>query len=588
MEAAAPRCALARRAVELRRCGGAAARRCTLRQRSLAPVAPRRAAFRQDVRSACAAVAPPPLPCSRPLRAAALGALLAASLALCGPAHARRAPPPPPPLTAAEAQRTAAEALALAVAALTTAGAVALMIARAYEPRPRVVIVGGGFAGLQAALELQAWAHVTVLDRTTAFEFTPGVLRALATGKLAPCLRPHAASLRRNATLLRVPAAAELHVRPGELRVAPVRAACSRMRLYPLALTRTATLRLQGVDTDAAGSVPTTLPYDYLILATGSSYPGVIKPDGTEQARRLAEPCAAANVQNASAHGLPSLSRADDEPSGAQSQADRATDVAAAAEALACARSVLILGGGVVGVELAAEIAHFHPALLVTVADVAPRLLSALPPAAGERAAEALTAAGVRLLLGAPLSRMQAAEPGGAASYAKPNGEAVSADVVYICSGARPNSGCIRGVALDARSYIRVDARWRVVDQPVANVYAIGDVASKPSAQALGSYAHWEAEYVAADIKRAWRHRRPTAYVAPPQLVNVSLGPQDGLFSYDGVPLFAGRPAAALKRLTQTWFMRLWPIPYVVLRWLPRVRGSEAASAALAVAPASA
>ncbi len=168
----------------------------------------------------------------------------------------------------------------LAVAALTTAGAVALMITRAYEPRPRVVIVGAGFAGLQAALELQAWAHVTVLDRTTAFEFTPGVLRALATGKLAPCLRPHAASLR-DATLLRVPAAATMHVRPGELRVAPVRSASARLRLFPLALTHTATLCLQGVD-DAV--VPTTLPYDYLILATGSSYPGVIKPDGTEQA----------------------------------------------------------------------------------------------------------------------------------------------------------------------------------------------------------------------------------------------------------------------------------------------------------------
>jgi hypothetical protein len=109
--------------------------------------------------------------------------------------------------------------------------------------------------------------------------------------------------------------------------------------------------------------------------------------------------------------------------------------------------------------------------------------------------------------------------------------------------------------------------------------------------QALGSYAHWEAEYVAAELKRAWRGApadayTPRAYTPPPALVNISLGPRSGLFLYDGVPLLSGALAAAVKAITQRWFVALLPIPYPLLRHLPRLRArgedapTEAAPAA--------
>jgi NADH dehydrogenase FAD-containing subunit len=120
-------------------------------------------------------------------------------------------------------------------------------------------------------------------------------------------------------------------------------------------------------------------------------------------------------------------------------------------------------------------------------------------------------------------------------------------------------------------SYVRVDGTWRVAGR--ANVFAVGDLAAKPPGQQLGSYAHWEAEYVASELKRAWRRApaAPRAYTPPPQLVNVSLGPRNGLFLYDGVLLLSGAPAAVLKAITQRWFVALLPIPYPLLRHLPRV-----------------
>lgn len=54
------------------------------------------------------------------------------------------------------------------------------------RPRPRVVIIGGGFAGVAAARALcRADVDVTLLDRTNHFIFQP-LLYQVATGALAP------------------------------------------------------------------------------------------------------------------------------------------------------------------------------------------------------------------------------------------------------------------------------------------------------------------------------------------------------------------------------------------------------------------
>ena len=143
-----------------------------------------------------------------------------------------------------------------------------------------------------------------------------------------------------------------------------------------------------------------------------------------------------------------------------QDAAARIAALSAVTETLRHSARVLIIGGGVVGVELAAEVVHYHPRAIVTVADVASRLLATLPRSASDAAADALRARGVRLLLGAPLTRVdpplitEGGAPAPQHAFVAPSGEMVPADAVFMCVGARPNSACLmNSIPLDERGY---------------------------------------------------------------------------------------------------------------------------------------
>ena len=108
-------------------------------------------------------------------------------------------------------------------------------------------------------------------------------------------------------------------------------------------------------------------------------------------------------------------------------------------------------------------------------------------------------------------------------------------------------------------------------DAGAPEVFAVGDVAAKPDAQRLASYAHLEGEYVGGALASlATGGGPPAPYEAPPRLVCLSLGAYDGAFVYDSVVLpVPGFSVPLLKTAIEKWFIRLLPMPYAVLRLLP-------------------
>jgi 3-phenylpropionate/trans-cinnamate dioxygenase ferredoxin reductase subunit len=144
--------------------------------------------------------------------------------------------------------------------------------------------------------------------------------------------------------------------------------------------------------------------------------------------------------------------------------------------ALGVGRHIAIIGGGFIGLELAAS-ARARGAE-VTLIEALPRLLSrGVPEAiAGQIAARHL-AGGVRLVFGNAIAGIESGADSAAVTLA--SGMRVEADLVLIGIGAVPNVGLAETAGLAIDNGIAVDGQLATGD---ADIFAAGDCASFPLA----------------------------------------------------------------------------------------------------------
>ncbi|MFY9809103.1 MAG: NAD(P)/FAD-dependent oxidoreductase, partial [Pseudonocardiaceae bacterium] len=292
--------------------------------------------------------------------------------------------------------------------------------------RPRVVVLGGGFAGLNAAHALrEVDAAVIVLDRNNYHTFQP-LLYQVSTGYLAA--EEVGAALR---TIFR-------------------RQSNATVRMGAVVSVRWAerTLCLQD------GSAVT---FDYLILAAGAqtNYFGIAG---------MAEHC------------WP-LYTLDDAVRLRMHLLNRLEETAATAEHAAEPITAVVVGGGPTGVETAGALASMGQELVgpgaglrVTLIEAVPRLLSAFSPRSSKRALEDLRRRGVEVRLG---ETVQSADAGGVTLA---DGHRIETDTVIWAAGvqASPLGGAF-GLERDTHGRILVDPQLRVPSYP--NVFAAGDIA---------------------------------------------------------------------------------------------------------------
>ena len=236
--------------------------------------------------------------------------------------------------------------------------------------RPRIVILGGGFGGLNAAQALKhAPADVTVLDKRNFHLFQP-LLYQVATGSLSP----------------------------GEI-AAPIRSVLSKQK-------NTRVLLGEAVDLDPVGrnvilGDSAQIPYDWLIVATGSqsSYFGHDK--WAQWAPTLK------SIEDATAIRHKILL--------AFEAAERSSDLAERKAWL----TFVIVGGGATGVELAGtlgEIAHhtlkgdfrsIRPSdATILVVDAGARVLSSYPEDLSRRAEQQLAALGAQVRINTAVTQV--------------------------------------------------------------------------------------------------------------------------------------------------------------------------------------
>ena len=186
------------------------------------------------------------------------------------------------------------------------------------------------------------------------------------------------------------------------------------------------------------------LPFDRLILATGSR-PRPLPLPGADLA------------------GVVSLRSLD--------------DARAIRDLSASASDVVILGGGFIGLEIAATLAA--GGRKVTVMEAADRVLGrAIAPVIAGHVHDRLVGGGVRILTGTTVSRLEG-DNGRVAAAVTSTGERLPAQLVIIGVGVVPNVELAGAAGIATGNGIRIDQHMR---SSVPEMLAIGDVAN---------YRHW-------------------------------------------------------------------------------------------------
>lgn len=201
------------------------------------------------------------------------------------------------------------------------------------------------------------------------------------------------------------------------------------------------------------------------------------------------------------------------------------------------ARSVLIVGGGPVGVEMAGEIKTDFPDKTITIVHAGERLIEFLAPPASQKALKWLQAKGIGVMFGDRLDVEHGVTSLGPGSYTTRKGVKMDADYVFFATGSRPDSSWLKesfARALGPDDRLKVDGYFVVEGHP--NVFALGDITDIKEAK-QGYFAVAHAKMLAANLKKtgfappaeATKAKGLKSYKAGPSIGIVSLGRAQGL-----------------------------------------------------------
>ncbi len=148
-------------------------------------------------------------------------------------------------------------------------------------------------------------------------------------------------------------------------------------------------------------------------------------------------------------------------------------------KALGSARSVLIVGAGAVGTELAGEIAHAHPDKIVTLVSRHSSLFPGFPPGLGRSLYTKLRKMGVQIIVGESAESFVGQHKPEGGSVLLSSGLETEADLVIPAVGSRAVAKLavtLPGVEFDESGRVMVD-RWMRPSR-LPNVFAAGDMAA--------------------------------------------------------------------------------------------------------------
>lgn len=278
-----------------------------------------------------------------------------------------------------------------------------------------LIIVGGGYAGMELARAMDSTVNVTLVEAREKFVHNVAAIRAVVEpALLEQALLPYD-NLLRNGRIVR---------------------------------GRVAAVSESGVNLSDGSH----LAADLVVVATGSTYAAPFKASGD-------------SVQSII-------------------DSNRSTNAR-----LNLASKVAVVGGGAVGIELAAEIKSAHADKKVTLISADARLLPGFDAGLGRDLAACLKALDVELLLGSKVVEgLQSISEPFSGELVLENGSKIAADLVFPAVGARVVNDLLQplpGVNFNEQGRALVDSWFR--PSSFKNVFVVGDLAATGEAMTIVS-----------------------------------------------------------------------------------------------------
>ncbi|KAI7977566.1 hypothetical protein EIK77_000516 [Talaromyces pinophilus] len=149
-----------------------------------------------------------------------------------------------------------------------------------------------------------------------------------------------------------------------------------------------------------------------------------------------------------------------------------------AQEAIANAKSILVIGGGPVGVEFAGELGE-RAGLRVTLVTQSDRLLLSLKASASKAARALLEKNEVKVRTNCKVVHSTQDPETKVWTATLDSGDTITADLCISTTGVLPNNSFIPTNILSKDGWVKVDATFKVMsegDAAVTSVYAVGDI----------------------------------------------------------------------------------------------------------------
>jgi NADH dehydrogenase FAD-containing subunit len=314
----------------------------------------------------------------------------------------------------------------------------------------KLVIIGGGFAGSKIAKALENKFEVTLIDTKDYFEFTPGILPAIVDPE---CMR--------------------------EIRV---------LHTHYLKKAMVMTGRVQKISKNEVFLKNKKIPFDYLVIASGSRYSYPFRehePILINRANQLRNHC----------------------------------------NGLCAAEKILIIGGGFTGVELAADIVCKYPKKEITIVHSMDRLLERQPEKVSKYAEKFFKKKGVKIIFN------ELVKGDRNRIYTTNKGTKIESDMAFLCVGIVPNSEFMKKSfprLLDKREHIKVDEFLHLKNHN--NIFVAGDVTDiKEEKTAQSAQEH--ADVIIENLQRIEKNKPLKNYHFINKGMLISLGEHDGIMS---------------------------------------------------------